>query len=354
MLYSIFSTMPFIVCLLSTAFVMLRWKNYNDSQRMMLPSIIVDTIVYGCHCYLFTEGYHDVVFTLWMCSVLLAYPFIFFYVIKITSISSTISKHYLMLLIPAVVFPVFHIIRPEYDISLLLNITFVILVLYICIASNHKLRKMDKEISNVYSDTEDKSPNTLRVLMICIVVAAISAIIFRYIGHSAFSNSVWIALPSTLFSVIIYAIIYNNDLYSFNAAKLVPEKTADRVPDVEGQVGYKIADKQYSLESQKVFISRLDHLINDEKIYIIPNLKIDDLAQQIGTNRTYLSRYINKTYQKSFADFINSNRILQAQRILEENPAIKTNRLSIMVGFSTVQSFLLNYRKFTGNSFSKR
>ena len=64
------------------------------------------------------------------------------------------------------------------------------------------------------------------------------------------------------------------------------------------------------------FKSRFDECINDEKVFLNPKLTLTDLALKVGTNRTYMSNYINRELKKTFFDFINSLRLEYATELL--------------------------------------
>ena len=63
----------------------------------------------------------------------------------------------------------------------------------------------------------------------------------------------------------------------------------------------------------------IEHLFNEEKIYLRPNLSIDDVAKMLNTNRDYLSIIINEHYQKSFPGFVNTFRIDDAIEMFKES-----------------------------------
>ena len=96
---------------------------------------------------------------------------------------------------------------------------------------------------------------------------------------------------------------------------------------------------------------KLKQQFDNKKIFKIPDLTINKLAKEISTNRTYLSQTINDEFGKSFIDLINEYRIKEAI-ILFSNT--KTNKeLSIAgiakeVGFNSVSSFIIAFKKYTG------
>ncbi|MBW6535698.1 MAG: tetratricopeptide repeat protein [Mariniphaga sp.] len=68
----------------------------------------------------------------------------------------------------------------------------------------------------------------------------------------------------------------------------------------------------------KEILKKLTHELEHKKCYLEPDLNINTLAQQIGTNREYLSQIIHKTFEKNFNEFVNSYRINEAIGILKK------------------------------------
>jgi AraC-like DNA-binding protein len=69
-------------------------------------------------------------------------------------------------------------------------------------------------------------------------------------------------------------------------------------------------------------------------------LKITDLVEALGINRSYISAFINAEYQMNFSSYINSCR-LDEYNHLKENPAYKERNqkeLAEMAGFSSYKS----------------
>lgn len=86
-----------------------------------------------------------------------------------------------------------------------------------------------------------------------------------------------------------------------------------------------------------------------EKGYIERNITIITLAKQLGTNRTYLSNYINEHYEENFNTWINQLRIKEAQILLEENNA-PLHAIAEQVGFSDLPHFSRTFKFITGQS----
>lgn len=82
--------------------------------------------------------------------------------------------------------------------------------------------------------------------------------------------------------------------------------------------------------------------ISNHRPYLNPDLRITDLMQEFHTNRTYLSRFINREYGMSFSRYINSLR-LQEMEVLRDDPAcarLSEEERACMAGFGNFRGYL--------------
>ena len=92
----------------------------------------------------------------------------------------------------------------------------------------------------------------------------------------------------------------------------------------------------------------LEHLMNDEKVFLEPDLNLIDLAQRLGTNRTYLSLAVRQFSGKSFSDYVNHARIEYAQELLLKGESSKNVEYSC--GYISSSTFYRQFQKVTGTS----
>ena len=86
--------------------------------------------------------------------------------------------------------------------------------------------------------------------------------------------------------------------------------------------------------------------------FLNPNLKVSDIATEIGTNRTYVSAFFNKEAECTFYDYVNRYRIEYACNLLTNS---KENIVQIAEksGFNSSQSFIRVFSKIKGTSPTK-
>lgn len=104
-------------------------------------------------------------------------------------------------------------------------------------------------------------------------------------------------------------------------------------------------------EDQKIsLISKLEHLVQVEKIFIHEKLSIEDIAIKLDTNSKYISQIINETFNKNFYNYINSYRIEEAKLMLRSELSDKYSILGIAqsVGFVSKSTFNVAFKRITG------
>ncbi len=90
--------------------------------------------------------------------------------------------------------------------------------------------------------------------------------------------------------------------------------------------------------------TRLDELMEKEKIYCDEDLTLTRLAALLDLTPHQLSEFLNRELGESFSTYLNRHRIEEAQRLLREDPARPVLSVAFAVGFNSKSVF---YRVFT-------
>lgn len=83
-----------------------------------------------------------------------------------------------------------------------------------------------------------------------------------------------------------------------------------------------------------------------EKRFLAPQLTIDVLAAEMGTNKLYMSRYINRKHGTNFSTWITKLRLEEAKSYMRENPNVKQEEVAIYSGFSSSSYFSRVFSRF--------
>ena len=97
-------------------------------------------------------------------------------------------------------------------------------------------------------------------------------------------------------------------------------------------------------------MTRIQTLMEEKELFKKPDLKVEDLAAELGTNVAYVRGCISGAYGGSFKSFVNDYRIRYVQRLLLANPTAKITTLAEEAGFSSNATFYRNFTTVTGLS----
>lgn len=106
------------------------------------------------------------------------------------------------------------------------------------------------------------------------------------------------------------------------------------------------------------FADSFENVFSIDRIYLNPKLNINDLARALGTNRTYVSNYINQHLHTTFYEYVNKWRITRAKQLLLST-SLPLEDIAEQSGFNSLSSFRryfvssenmtpMAYRKFRG------
>jgi len=103
-------------------------------------------------------------------------------------------------------------------------------------------------------------------------------------------------------------------------------------------------------EADLKLILALKSKMEDERVFTDSTITLDKIAKQLGTNRSTLSKAINSGLGVNFSTFLNSYRIKEAIRLLNENNAqsYKLESIGRMCGFKSRQVFHRAFKNETG------
>ncbi len=105
---------------------------------------------------------------------------------------------------------------------------------------------------------------------------------------------------------------------------------------------------EFSLEMKE----RLIELMNTEKPFLNPDIRLDTLAQMLDVSRHHASQIINEHFSVNFFDFINQYRIREAEQLLtsakSENSSITD--IAYQSGFNNRISFYKAFKKILGTT----
>lgn len=94
--------------------------------------------------------------------------------------------------------------------------------------------------------------------------------------------------------------------------------------------------------------TRITDLVEEKQLFLIKDLKISDIARELGTNATYISACINGQMGISFPEFISRYRVEYALKLMQEHPEMSSVEVWEASGFNNEKTFFRRFRLQTG------
>lgn len=105
-------------------------------------------------------------------------------------------------------------------------------------------------------------------------------------------------------------------------------------------------DRKFDLRNLNL-LERLHTLMEERRLYLNPKFSILDLTNLLGTNRTYVSVYLNEVLGKSFYDFVNEYRLAVAEKLVSETN-YNYGEIAAKSGFNSLSTFRRAFVKKNG------
>ncbi|MEO0573045.1 MAG: helix-turn-helix domain-containing protein [Bacteroidota bacterium] len=198
---------------------------------------------------------------------------------------------------------------------------------------------------NTYQKTPQKKPiinkvnlSWLKRIVLILLIIWVLVLIPTVYEQYYLKPSIDIFYPALLVvSVFIYWIGYT--AYSFKYTIEIEEYVRDA----------KLASSELPGKTAEYY-HRLLKLMEEQRLYTIPELELSHLAKKLDLSNSYLSRIINKYESKNFHDFINTYRVEEVKRKIDDGNYDHLNLLGIALesGFRSKSTFNLAFKKLEG------
>ena len=365
----IFTVMPMFVSLFWTAMLALELhtKDQKKPRLHLLVFMLATTVLYFGHCVFFNHSTNilPLTDTLYCAANLAVYPLYYLYICSMTTRKGHRMLRWL-LLVPALVCSatvgVLYLMMSETETQLFFDIYlyggehaglkglaiqqammhdvckgfFGLLIIPIFFYGQFHMKQYKELVNSNYSDVEGKTLTDVHLLLMVFVATAVMSFIFNIIGRQNLHHSTWLLIVSSMiFSTLIFAIGYIGYRQKFSIEDI--EQDEQRTED-NGTEQTTITELRH----------RIEQLMEEEQLYLQPNLKIIDLVQRLGTNRNYVYAAINREMGVSFSEYVNRMRVNYAAQLICEHPERALTEIGEQAGFSSSTSFYRNFRHYKG------
>jgi len=112
----------------------------------------------------------------------------------------------------------------------------------------------------------------------------------------------------------------------------------------------KYANSSLTTEDAENTMQRLSNIMENDKLYLDPELTLASLSEKLGLHSKELSQAINQMSGKNYSNYIADLRVEEAKRLLlsPEHQHFKIAAIAYDSGFNSLSSFNAVFKKHTG------
>lgn len=373
MAQQLFTALPLLVVLFWLMLFFLDYKNSNIAKRFLIIFLGVALFNYLAHWHYFNHNYaiYNILDSIWVFTSLAVYP-LYYYYIRLLTVDIKVNLKWIWILIPGIILAAFSAIiylfmsPDEIELftqeilynnrnstsvySLLINlqilrigivkVIFTIEVLLTLYFGLRLIKNFNEKVRSFYSNIENKELSTIKMLLYFLVFTSLISITSNIIGKNYFADhSYLLIIPSVTHTVALFGISYVGYKQSFTIRDLIYDEYAGILNEPERKT-----ENITNVEFDRLLL-RLNKLFDEKQIFKDPELRLNDVARQLGTNRTYVSKLIHNKRNMSFCEFVNDYRVSYSEMLLTSSNTLNLTleEVAINSGFSNQSSF---YRAF--------
>lgn len=201
-----------------------------------------------------------------------------------------------------------------------------------------RIRHHERLLEDLYSNQKKHSLKWIRGIIALIVGWLVICLIFRLPGLKIWQNAA--------------AYIYMTGFVLFAAVKVskygkpVRRETQEQIEDLGG---VEWCGAGMSSESDSSMQAEFLRLLQDGRVYLNPDLTVEDVASRLNTMPRNLSAMLHNDMHISFCRLINEKRIEYAKELLRSSDD-KVEQVGLLCGFNSYTSFYRTFLKITGQT----
>lgn len=266
------------------------------------------------------------------CVDIIAVPIYGFILVELCRPGWIKTRWMVMTEVPFVVMSLLYVLTQNHLFYMLLWVLSLAYGLWCIVWMIHDLPRYHRWLKNEYSYQENINLHWLRgVTLLFFIILCIWVVDCIY--PSTLIDTIYI-LSSLVGWMVVCYFINRQELVIKEVIDSLPTETAEPLAPAAADGETEESDN----ERIKAFSEQLEKLFTVDKVYLEPRLRLVDLAQKLGTNRTYLSNFFNKERQTTFYEFVNGYRISHSENLLTTTD-YTLDVVAELSGFNSLSTF---------------
>lgn len=108
-------------------------------------------------------------------------------------------------------------------------------------------------------------------------------------------------------------------------------------------------DDEKGVTQNVELVAGLHRVFEEEKVFLRPDIHIEDVAKMLLTNRTYVTRLMRQEYGLSFIEYVNVARIQHSQSLLYTTN-MTLDEVAERSGFQSTSNYCRAFKRYIGTT----
>jgi len=244
----------------------------------------------------------------------------------------------------------FYIYRYVYIIEVILMANMTLLYAWI------NLNRYKERLESFFSSLDGKSITQGQAVIYFLFVAVLFSFFILISGTQANrENYILIGIGLFLWGCALFYLGYHLSLLTYTATDFARElEQSDQKVRLRGKQDSdppETNDQEQWIRIRKKLLPIFNRVMDEQHLFLRPNLRLDDLAQEAQTNRNYISLLLKEEYHCGFSEYINRRRIEYAKLLMRHDPELTQEQIAEKCGFIHGSSFSRAFKQYTGTTF---
>ncbi len=214
-----------------------------------------------------------------------------------------------------------------------ISFTALFLVMILRVHKSHRQQLMER-----FSDIEQRSLDWFRTVLVIWGAAWLMYAVEFSLGALGWF---WFGSGSVLpiFEAIVLAVFIQNAL----SQKVLNESEKGLPRSRQTRAALLSAEKM------QLIATKLEHVMKEDKLFLHDDLSLNKLSESIAETENHISETLSQFLNTKFFQFVNSFRVEEAKKALQDRDKLVTN-IAFDVGFNSKSTFNTAFKKIVGYS----
>lgn len=192
------------------------------------------------------------------------------------------------------------------------------------------VRQFNQWLTANFSSNDNLSLRWMRLFLLLYVALAVVWLVATK-SSEQYVAATYNVMCSIILGLLCYFVYRQEDM-------LEALQSADLVDDTPVKEESPSGEATPGCTPNYHFDETFETVFSDKMVYLNPTLNINDLARELGTNRTYVSNYINQQLHTTFYEYVNDWRVKRAICLLTTTN-LTLQEVATQSGFNSISSF---------------